>query len=129
MCKFSSFIVTRSGKIHHGFGITDSHTTIKEWAGLGANDDTTNAYEWQAPKEWPNVNWEDGLTKDLIVFEEKKSHLDAMGRYLKKRFPTMESFKKGNIPFGVMPTTVSGYLDVSGCDLKGVTLPNCKIYR
>ncbi|CAB4187185.1 hypothetical protein UFOVP1155_1, partial [uncultured Caudovirales phage] len=122
MCTRHSFIVTRAGKVWDGFGVTDSHTTIREFAGLHANDDTVNAYEWQPPKGWPDADWEKGLTKDTEVFFPKNSHLSAMGRHIKAMYPSMTEWDSGN-KIRNFPATIGGSLDVRGCDLKGVTLP------
>ena len=92
MCNRHSFILTKSGKVFWGLGITDSHTQIREFAGLHANDDTVNAYEWQPPKGWPDADWNLGLTKDSVVFETKSSHENAIERHLKKMYPTMDEW-------------------------------------
>ena len=123
MCERHSFILTRSGQVHDGFGITDSHTTILDWAGLGANYDKANAYEWQQPKGWPEAAWEYGLTKDNEVFVPKSSHLAAIGAHIKKIYPDAQTWEAGDKPRGTLPQSVGGSLDVSGCDLSGVTLP------
>jgi hypothetical protein len=54
MCHRHSFILTRAGKVHDGMGFTDSHTTIRELAGLGDKDSSTYAFEWQPP---PGRSW------------------------------------------------------------------------
>ena len=96
MCHRHSFILTRAGKVHDGYGITDSHTFIREIAGLSANDDTVNAYEWQPPNGWPDTDYNLGLTKDMTVFETKSSHESAIERHLKALYPTMEAWKAGD---------------------------------
>src|SRR5574340_461494 len=98
MCERHSFILTRAGKVHDGYGVTDSHTTIRELAGLKHSDDTVNAYEWQPPKGWPEADWFDGLTKDTEVFELKSSHLGAMERHVKKLYPTRKAWDAGDKP-------------------------------
>jgi hypothetical protein len=98
MCNRHSFILTRAGKILDGNGLTDSHTEIRELHGLKNTDDTVNAYEWQPPEGWPAADWESGLTKDTEVFVPKSSHLDAMGRHVKKRYPTMAEWNAGDKP-------------------------------
>ncbi len=95
MCTRFSFILTRVGKnggpgeVLDGFGITHSHTAIRELHGMKNTDDTVNAYEWQPPKGWPDADWMDGLTKDLEIFEPKKSHLSSMERHIRTVYPTM----------------------------------------
>ena len=96
MCQRHSFILTRAGKVHDGYGVTDSHTVMRELAGLHANDDTVNAYEWQPPTGWPDADWNLGLTKDLVVFETKSSHESAIERHIKALYPTMEAWDEGD---------------------------------
>ena len=97
MCTRHSFIVTRAGKVFDGFGMTHSHTTIREIAGLSAENDTVNAYEWQPPKGWPNAEWHDGLTKDTEVFELKSRHLSAMERHVRSIYPTMAEWNAPDV--------------------------------
>ena len=92
MCKRHSFIVTRAGKVIDGYGLTDSHTTIREIAGLTAENDSVNAYEWQAPAGWPNADFLDGLTKDTEVFEPKASHIRAMDTHVRTIYPTTKEW-------------------------------------
>ena len=92
MCNRHSFIVTRVGKVFDGCGITESHTTIKELAGLSAENDTVNAYEWQPPKGWPDADWEDGLMKDVEVFEVKSRHLNAMKHHVVSLYPDLATW-------------------------------------
>lgn len=96
MCTRHSFILTRAGKVLDGCGLTDSHTEIRELHGLKNTDDTVNAYEWQPPAGWPEADWESGLTKDTEVFVPKSSHLDAIGRHVKKLYPTMTEWEAGD---------------------------------
>ncbi|ADE12180.1 hypothetical protein [Sideroxydans lithotrophicus] len=96
MCNRHSFILTRAGKVLDGLGLTDHHTEILELHGFKNTDDTVNKGEWQPPKGWPDADWEDGWTKDTTVFEYKKSHLDAIGRHLKKLYPTMAEWDAGD---------------------------------
>jgi len=98
MCKRHSFILTRSGKVCDGFGITDSHTEIREFHGLHANNDSVNAYEWQPPKGWPDADWNLGLTKDSEVFQTKSSHEDAMERHVRAIYPTMAAWDADDKP-------------------------------
>jgi len=123
MCERHSFILTRSGKVYDGYGITDSHTTIREWAGMSVNDDTVNAYEWHPPTGWPDADWHLGLTKDIEVFVTKASHELTIERHLRGLYPSMAEWDNGDSPRGKIPTTVVGWLNMSGCDLSGVTLP------
>jgi hypothetical protein len=96
MCNRHSFILTRAGKVHDGYGVTDSHTVIRELAGLSANDDTVNAYEWQPPKGWPDADYNLGLTKDFVVFETKSSHESAIERHIKALYQTIEAWNEGD---------------------------------
>ena len=96
MCKRHSFILTRSGKVLDGYGVTDSHTQIREIHGLKHTDDTINAYEWQPPQGWPDADYNLGLTKDNIVFETKSSHESAIERHLKLLYPTMADWNDGD---------------------------------
>ena len=96
MCKRHSFILTRSGKVLDGYGVTDSHTHIREIHGLKHTDDTVNAYEWQPPQGWPEADYNLGLTKDNIVFETKSSHESAIERHLKSLYPTMDAWSAGD---------------------------------
>ena len=98
MCKRHSFIITRNAVVHHGYGITDSHTTILDLAGLSINDDTANAYEWQPPAGWPDASFELGLTKDSESFELKQSHLDAMRVHIHETYPTMTEWNTPDAP-------------------------------
>ncbi len=123
MCTRHSFILTRAGKVFDGFGITDSHTTIRELHGFSANNDSVNAYEWQPPAGWPESDWHLGLTKDLEVFVTKASHEAAIERHIRSLYPTMAAWDDGDKLHGELPQTISGWLDLRGCDLKGVTLP------
>ena len=93
MCKEFSFLVTRDGRILDGFGLTDSHSTIREIHGLGANDDTTNAYEWQPPKGWPEADFIDGLVEDAEVFDLQSSHLTNMEHHVRSRYPDLPAWK------------------------------------
>ena len=136
MCNRHSFCVTRTRKILHGFGITDSHTTIRELNGLAAENDSVNAYEWQPPKGWPDADWNDGLTTDVGVFTPKKSHFQAMEKHIRKWYPNMATWEKPDVvlplPEGLsvggslflqntgitsLPEglTVGGTLDLRGC--------------
>ena len=93
MCRRHSFILTRAGKVHDGLGLTDSHTTIRELAGLDTNDSTTYAFEWQPPAGWPDADFNAGLTQDtapIPAWEMKKKHLSAIERHLKKLYPSMD---------------------------------------
>ena len=92
MCGRHSFIVTRAGKVFHGLGLTDSHTTIREFAGLSSEDDSVNSYEWQPPDGWPDADWMDGLTKDTEVWEPKKKHLLAMEGHIRRLYPSMDEW-------------------------------------
>ena len=47
MCSRHSFILDRNAVVYDGFGITDSHSTIRELASLGSNDSGTYAFDWQ----------------------------------------------------------------------------------
>ena len=126
MCKRHSFILTRAGKVHDGYGVTDSHTVIRELAGLHANDDTVNAYEWQPPKGWPDADWNLGLTKDTEVFETKASHEKAIERHILSLYPTMKEWEDGDkIRNMGNIESFSGYLDLSGLTSlpDGVTFP------
>jgi ribosomal protein S30 len=122
MCHRHSFIVTRSGKIHHGFGLTDSHTTIRLLAGLRHDDSSTYAFEWQPPKGWPNADWHDGLTQDtapIPTWDLKASHLKAMERHVRASYPDIATWEA---PDRVsLPATITRIQ----CDLKvpkGATL-------
>jgi hypothetical protein len=124
MCKRHSFILTRAGKVHDGYGVTDSHTAMRELAGLHANDDTVNAYEWQPPAGWPETDWEDGLVKDTEVFTVKSSHLAAMGRHLHTLYPTMAEWTAGDKYRSMADCTVSGGLYLPGLtSAEGLVLP------
>ena len=124
MCQRHSFILTRAGKVHDGYGVTDSHTVIRELAGLHANDDTVNAYEWQPPKGWPDADWNLGLTKDTVVFETKSSHESAIERHIKALYPTMEAWNSGDKYRSMAGLTVGGYLYLSGLtSAEGLVLP------
>jgi hypothetical protein len=98
MCKRHSFILTRAGKVHFGHGISDHHTVIREIAGMTAENDSVNSYEWQPPKGWPNADWLDGLTKDTEVFEPKKRHLSAMESHVRRTYPDMDSWNTPDAP-------------------------------
>src|ERR1035438_2538113 len=97
MCTRHSFILTRAGKTVDGHGMTDSHTTIREIAGLTAENDEVNAYEWQPPKGWPDADWFAGLTKDTEVFEPKTSHLHAMEAHVRRTYPDMDSWNAPDV--------------------------------
>ncbi len=84
-----SFIVTRAGKVHDGYGLLESHTIIRELAGLSAEDDTVNAYDWQPPRLWPEMDWEGGLTNAIKAFVPKLSHMTAMGQHVTRLYPSM----------------------------------------
>ena len=124
MCQRHSFLLTRSGKILDGFGVTDSHTGIRELHGLKNTDDTVNAYEWQPPKGWPDADWNLGLTKDLEVFETKSSHEAAMERHVKNLYPTMTEWDAGDRPRFSADMVIGGYLDLGGLtSAEGLVLP------
>jgi hypothetical protein len=96
MCHRHSFIVTRAGKVHDGFGLTDSHTNIRAMAGLGTEDSATYAFEWQPPTGWPDANFNDGLTQDtapLPHWELKAKHLSAIEQHLRLRYPDMAAWE------------------------------------
>jgi len=119
MCNRHSFIVTKAGKIHHGLGVTDSHTTIREISGLGANDSSSYAFEWQPPKGWPAADVLDGLTKDaepVPVWDLKKKHTLAIVNHIKSLYPDMNTWEQADaiipLPDGL---TVGGALDLRGC--------------
>jgi hypothetical protein len=97
MCHRHSFVLTRAGKVHDGLGFTDSHTKIREMAGVGENDSTTYAFEWQPPKGWPEADWNDGLTQDTAPFphwELTKKHLTAIGNHLRSLYPDMDAWSR-----------------------------------
>ena len=96
MCKDHSFIVTRSRRVFDGCGLTDSHTTIRELAGLSPEDDTVNSYEWQPPAGWPDADFWAGITVDTEVFSLKKSHLVAIEKHLRKLYPDMAAWNAGH---------------------------------
>ena len=120
MCKRHSFMITRSGRVFDGYGITDSHTLIREFAGLcpeDREDDLVklNAYEWHPPANWPDSDWHAGLTKDTEVFEVKASHLNAMESHCRRLYPTMAEWRAPDIvrplPEGL---SIKGELNLSG---------------
>ena len=96
MCQRHSFILTKAGKVFDGLGLTDSHTKIRELAGLDVNDDSVNAYEWQPPKGWPETSWIVGLTIDCQVFEPKQSHFNRIEAHLKRLYPSMVEWERGD---------------------------------
>ena len=98
MCKRHSFLLNRAGKVLDGFGITDSHTEIRELHGLKNTDDSVNAYEWQPPKGWPETDWHLGLTKDHEVFTTKASHEKAMERHIRATYPDSAAWDAGDKP-------------------------------
>ena len=114
MCKRHSFILTRAGKIHHGMGLTDSHTIIRELAGMKAENDSVNAYEWQPPDGWPDADWMLGLTKDTEVFEPKSSHLRNMEAHIRRLYPDRVSWDAGDKMTAPKGLTVGGSLHLSG---------------
>ena len=116
MCNRHSFIVTRSGKVFDGLGLTDSHTTIRELACLSPEDDTVNAYEWQPPTGWPDADWATGLVKDVEVFDIKAKHLNAMRHHIMSLYPTMEVWK--------YPDKIHGTWNDAVTEIKGgLTVP------
>ena len=97
MCSRHSFIVTRAGKVHDGFGLTDSHAVIRENAGVGVNDSATYAFEWQPPAGWPDADFNAGLTQDTAPiphWELKATHTRAIEHHLRSRYPTMDEWNK-----------------------------------
>ena len=97
MCHRHSFILTRAGKIHDGLGLTDSHTTIRELAGLGANDSTTYAFEWQPPEGWPDADYSTGLTQDtapIPAWDIKTKHTTAIKSHLRRKYPDMAAWNQ-----------------------------------
>ena len=101
MCKRRSFIVTRAGNVHDGLGLTDSHTDIREFAGLPTDDSTTYAFEWQPPKGWPDADFNAGLTQDTAPiphWEMKAKHLGAIERYLRETYPDRAAWDVGDQP-------------------------------
>ena len=97
MCHRHSFILTRAGKIHDGLGLTDSHTTIRELAGLGANDSTTYAFEWQPPEGWPDADYSTGLTQDtspIPVWDIKTKHTTAIESHIRRKYPDMAAWNQ-----------------------------------
>ena len=130
MCNRHSFILTRAGKVLDGAGLTDSHTEIREFHSLHANDDTLNAYEWQPPAAWPESDWFKGLTKDTEVFVPKASHLDAMERHLKAVYPTMSEWDAGDRP-RISAADLSAAAPLLACNefvtVPETTLPNGQV--
>jgi hypothetical protein len=99
MCERHSFLLTRTGKVLDGMGLTHSHTEIAVLHGIkSAQHDGLNACEWQPPKGWPDANWLDGLKVDRQNFEPRASHDKAMKAYLTKRFPTLAAWEAPETP-------------------------------
>ena len=97
MCNRHSFIVTRAAKVFHGMGLTHSHTSIREIAGLGENDSSTYAFEWQPPAGWPDADYYSGLTQDtapIPAWEMKARHLKAIESHLRRRYPDMDAWNR-----------------------------------
>jgi len=130
MCTRHSFIVTRAGKVFDGFGMTHSHTTIREIAGLSAENDTVNAYEWQPPNGWPDAEWHDGLTKDTEVFELKSRHLSAMKRHVRSIYPTMAEWNAPDVARDLLTTVIDikGELTVYSGNVTAPALTKCGGY-
>jgi hypothetical protein len=98
MCKRHSFAVTKVGRVIDGLGLTDSHTTMLDIAGLSAKQhDTCNLYEWQPPKGWPEASWLDGLTVDRRQFVPKVSHDKAAESHLRLLYPDMAAWDAGDV--------------------------------
>jgi len=113
MCNRHSFILTRTGKVYDGGGLTDSHTTIRELAGLVPEDDRVNAYEWTPPKGWPESDWTLGLVKDVEVFYVKASHLNAMKAHVVSLYPDMDSWNKPDAIRDVFKTVKTLRCDIT----------------
>ncbi len=117
MCNRHSFIVTRAGKVHHGFGITDSHTTIRELAGLDHTDSGTYAFEWQPPAGWPDADFNNGLTQDTAPIPHwglKAKHLKAVETHLRRRYPTPDAWNAPEVMELPKNLKMTGYLDLRG---------------
>ena len=115
MCNRHSFSVTRAGKVLHGYGVTDSHTTIHELSGLSSEHDKANQYEWQPPDGWPDVDWSAGLTVDREAFPPKKKHLIAMEAHVREWYPDVAAWETPD-SFTALPEglSVGGDLDLRG---------------
>ena len=99
MCNRHSFIVTRSGKVFDGYGFTDSHTMIRQLAGLSTEDSSTYAFEWQPPTGWPDTDWNGGLTQDtapIPCWDLKAKHFNAIERHLRRLYPDMIAWRAGD---------------------------------
>ena len=84
-----------------GLGQTNSHSTIRELAGLDSLDATTFAFEWQPPSGWPNADWHDGLAQDtppIPAWEMKTRHLVAIETHLRARYPDMAAWAAPDAP-------------------------------
>ena len=100
MCNRHSFILTRAGKVYFGLGITESHTTIREWAGLGHTDSSTYAFEWQPPDAWPDADFNAGLTQDTAPsphWEMNAKHLRAIESHIRRRYPDMAEWNRPEV--------------------------------
>jgi len=100
MCHRHSFILTRAGKVFDGMGLTDSHTTIRALAGLGTEDSSSYAFEWQPPPNWPDSDVHSGLTQDtapIPSWEMKARHLNAIERHIRNRYPDMEAWNSPDV--------------------------------
>jgi len=113
MANRHSFVVSKSGRCYNGEGNTESHTSICTLHNLV--QDSVNAYEWQPPPNWPNADWEDGLTRDTLVFVEKSSHLDTIGSYLRRSFPDMEAWETWDHGPQPIATTITATYSTFSC--------------
>ena len=115
MCNCHSFIVTRAGKVFFGLGITESHSTIREWAGLGENDSSAYAFEWRPPAGWPDADFNLGLTQDTAPFphwELNAKHLKAIDLHLRGRYPTMGAWEAPEKIATIQELKAHGWVEV-----------------
>ena len=91
MCHKYSFVLTRSGEIFDGGGLTESHSEIASLHQV--DEDKANKYEWRPPKNWPDAEVLDGLVKDAETFELKASALKKIAGHLTARFPDQAAFE------------------------------------
>ena len=103
----------------------DSHTSINEYFGLkGADEDKTNKYEFDYFKNKFIVD-QINTTDDTHIIEK------WFKKFLKtKEFKSFLFYYFGDLNLrgcdlkGItLPQSIGGYLDLRGCDLKGITLP------
>ena len=118
-------VKTRELLIHN----IHSHSATREALGLTANDPTIIEVEWLENNDKPKIRFtgkEDQDEQQLVwdFYAKKFKTRMAMVKYCVAKARSGDLHLSGCDLKGItLPQSVGGSLDLRGCDLKGITIP------